>query len=45
MSISVYQSCMPSLIGSLQNLHHILGKAEEFAASKKLAEATLPNYR
>ena len=45
MSISIYQSCMPSVINSLQNLHHILGKAEEFAASKKLADATLPNFR
>ena len=45
MSISVYQACIPALIHSLKNLHHILDKALEFSASKKLADGLLPAYR
>ncbi len=45
MSISTYQSCMPSLLASLKNLDHILAKAESFSAARKVNAQVLLNYR
>ena len=45
MTISIYQSLVPTAIHNLQNLSAILKKAESYAEAKKIEQSTLLNFR
>jgi hypothetical protein len=45
MTISIYQSLVPTAIHNLQNLSAILKKAESYAEAKKIEQSALLNFR
>ena len=45
MSISLYQTTIPGLINSLQNLESILNKAQSFCEERDIKPEVLVNYR